>query len=228
MLITAGDRDGGGISGDLDITAYWVGIETEDGGSGTPGADNNIVSYHFRIDTAGTNSTLNQLYNVQMNLGIGAAGESDHLLQFYANADGDSTEVEIVLHQYDTPYPGVVVTTGSVTEKVSNVVSPFSGYSGVVDSSAVGAIGISGSTYSIEVEIPVAWFGSTYGGALTPLGGSSEVLVTGVFTTTAGLGAVGAVKDTVNNSDGETVATTTNVSTGTTGFVSIDAITQLV
>ncbi len=223
----SGDRDGGGVSGDLDITAYWVGIETEDGGSGTPGADNNIVSYHFRIDTAGTSSTLNQLYNIQMNLGVAAAGKSDHLLQVYANADGDATEVEIVLHQYDTPYPGVVATTGSLTEKVSNIASPFSGYSGVVDAAAVGAIGTSGGKYSIEVEIPVGWFGSTYGGALTPLGGSSEVLVTGVFTTTAGLGAVGAVKDTVNNSDGETVATKTNVSTGSTGFVSIDAITQL-
>lgn len=157
---------------------------------------------------------MNQLYNVQMNLGVAPAGQSDHVLQFYANADGDTTEVEIVLHQYDTPYPSVVAATGSITEKVSNISSPFSGYSGVVDASAVGAIGSNSGTYSIEVEIPVDWFGSTYGGALTDLGGASEVLVTGVFTTTAGLGAVGAVKDTVNNGDGETVATTTNVSTG--------------
>ena len=183
----SGDRDGGGVSGDLDIKAYWVGIETEDGGSGAPGSGNKIVAYHFRIDTAGTSSTMNQLYNVQMNLGVAPAGESDHLLQFYANSAGDSPEIEIVLHQYDTPYPKVVAATGSITEKVSNVASPFSGYSGAVDTAAVGALGLSGSTYSIEVEIPVNWFGSTYGGALTDLGGSNEVLVTGVLQPLQGL-----------------------------------------
>lgn len=224
----SGSRDGGGISGDIDIVNYWLGIETEEGGSTVPGNANNITNYYFRIDTAGTNSKLSQVYNIQLNLGVAPAGQSDHLLKILADEDGASPETEIVLLQYDTPYPGVVLSTGSVTGKVSNVSSPYSGFAGVVDANATGAIGtIAGGTYSIELKIPVGWFSSTYGGALSADGGTNQTLVTGVFSTAAGLGSVGAVKDTVNNSDGGTLATITNTTTGATVSAEIDAITQL-
>jgi hypothetical protein len=227
-ISNTGDRDGSGFVGTAkDLLAYWIGVETENGGATAPGAGNEITSYHFRLDTASTSPNLSTLYNIQLNLGVAPAGYSDHLLQFYANEDGDEGEVDIVLHSYQTPYPALVMTTGSLTDQVSNITAPFSGYSGAVDNGAVGAIGTNGSTYSVEVEIPVNWFGTTYGGTLTSLGGSTERLVSGVFSSTAGLGAVGTFKDTVNAGDGNTVALVTAPSTGSTTTENIDEITQL-
>ena len=124
-----------------------------------------VENFYFRVDTADTDGTIDRNFNVQLNLGAGAAGTADHLIQLRAGEDGvDNPEVQIVLFEYDTPYPNIgAFTTGAITAKVANV----SGF-GALDTNATGAIHKHDATkYGFEVKIPGSWFSSAapdYGG----------------------------------------------------------------
>ena len=113
-----------------DLNFFWAGMSTT-ASSGATGATPTtpIENFYYRIDTNKTSGNLSQKYNIQLNLGLASAGKADHLLQVFANADGDSEEVELVLYEYQTPFPGIgAVTTGSLTDRVTtnhpSVVSP--------------------------------------------------------------------------------------------------------
>ena len=172
---------------------------------------------------------MNQSYNIQLNLGTGSAGTSDHLLQIRAQADGVNPEVIIVLFEYDQPFPEIsAFTSGSITGKVSSAANPFPGFGGAVDANATGAIGqYDGTNYAVEVKIPVDWFTSTYGGAVKADGTGASTIVTSMFTSTGSLGSVGTVKDTLNDGNGATNVTITSTTTGETSFVTLN-ISQIV
>jgi len=118
----------------------------------------------------------------------------------------DTPKVTLVLYQYNTPYPQMkAFTDGSLVGRVSNVAYPYPGFSGVQDASATGATAKYDSTYyGVEVRIPVAWYSSTYGGAVTNDGTGAPTAIGAMFTGTGNLGAVGTVKDTVNDGANKT------------------------
>jgi len=46
-----------------------------------PTTGNLIENFFFRVDTADTEGTIDANFNIQLNLGAGAAGTADHLIQ---------------------------------------------------------------------------------------------------------------------------------------------------
>ncbi len=223
--------DGVSVGSANDINRLWAGMSM----SATSGATGSsptkpIENFYFRIDTNKTvasGNSLNQKYNVQLDLGVAADGKADHLLQIFANGDGDSEEVELVLYQYSTPYPDIgAVTTGSLNDKVTTKAS-FGGFSGVKgDTNAGGKIGSyddgGTSKWGVEVNIGVVWFSSTYGGAIKADASGASALVTSVFSSSGGLGGVGATKDVLRSTTGEIILTTTSTVSGTTLFVDLN------
>ena len=205
----SGTQDGSGFNGKVsDIDRFWVGMQTKSGGTTVPTTGNEIENFYFRIDNLKNAASLDQNFNIQLNLGVADAGKADHLLQLRAHTDGDSTEVTLVLFEYGTDPAIAAFTSGDITGKVSNVASPYSGFvgdGGTQDTNATGAIGQhDGTNYAVEVKIPVSWFTSTYGGAVKANGSGASTLVTAVFTSTGSLGSVGTVKDTLNDATGAT------------------------
>ena len=205
----------------LNLERFWVGFSTADGTLPTTG--NLVENFYFRVDTADTDGTLDSNFNIQLNLDAGAAGTADHLIQLRAGEDAvDNPEVEIVLFEYDLPYPNVgAFTTGNITVKVANVT--FTG--ATTDTNATGAIHKHDATkYGFEVKIPISWFSSSapdYGGKFEADGSGSSSVVTSIFTSTGSLGSVGTPKDVISDADGNTVATVTLTATGGTDSVSL-------
>lgn len=149
-----------------DLNFFWAGMSTQaTSGATSSSTANPIENFYFRIDTNKTSSNLSQKYNIQLNLGVADSGKADHLLQVFANEDGDTEEVELVLFQYDTPFPGIgAVTTGSLLDKVTTK-SSFGGFSGVKgDTNASGAIG---TTTTVEPPNMASKFGSESCGSPT-------------------------------------------------------------
>ncbi|MCH7736649.1 MAG: hypothetical protein IH872_04515 [Chloroflexi bacterium] len=205
----------------LNLERFWVGFSTADGTA--PTTDNLVENFYFRVDTADTDGSIDSNFNIQLNLGAGDAGTADHLIQLRAGEDGvDNPEVEIVLFEYDLPYPNIgAFTTGAITAKVANVT--FTG--AVLDTNATGAIHKHDATkYGFEVKIPISWFSSAapdYGGQFEADGSGANSVVTSIFTSTGSLGSVGTPKDVINDADGNTVATVTLTATGGTNTVSL-------
>jgi hypothetical protein len=205
----------------LDLERFWVGFSTADGTA--PITDNLVENFYFRVDTADIDGTLDSNFNIQLNLGAGDAGTADHLIQLRAGEDGvDNPEVEIVLFQYNLPYPNIgAFTTGAITEKVANVSFGIAAQ----DANATGAIHKHDATkYGFEVKIPISWFSSAapdYGGQFEDDGSGSNSVVTSIFTSTGTLGSVGTPKNVINDADGNTVATVTLTATGGTETVSL-------
>jgi len=211
----SGASDGSGISDATDIANFWAAISSQNGGTTHVSPSNKIQNYPFRVDTACDTSNggcksssawvINQAYSIQLNLGVAAAGKADHLLQIYAQTNSSTPQVVLILFEYSSSpaYPDMgAFTTGAITGKVSNTSNPYAAFSGTVDSTATGAVGVVGSTYSLESKVPSSWFSSTYGGLVTDDGTGAGSVVLTVFTSTGTLGAVGTVKDTVNDSGG--------------------------
>ena len=221
--------DDGSVSANTaqDLNYFWMGMSTVSGGTTTPTTGNEIQAFYFRVDTLGSSGTMDQKYNIQLNLGVADAGKAGFLLQVEPGNDGvDSPEVIIILLKYDTAKVVGAFTSGAITGKVSNVASPYPQFvnqGGVQDTNATGAIGQYGGTnYGFEIKIPVDWFGSTYGGNVTAVGTGSTTLVTAVFSSTGSLGGVGTAKDPLNNADGTTTGTSTDATTGDTDFVVLE------
>jgi len=211
--------DGSGYIGtSADIISFWDAMSTQSGGSSSASSSNPIQNIYYRIDTATTGLIKpGQAYNVQLNLGVAAAGKADHLLQIWV-LDTATPKVSIVMSSYNSPYPNIgSYTSGSLTGRVSNIASPYPGFSGVVDASATGAYGkYNGTNYGIEVKIPISWFGSTYGGLVKNNGTGAPTYYGAIFTSTGTLGAVGSVKDTMNKSGGTSTYFNVDTVTGET------------
>ena len=68
------------------LERFWVGFSTADGTAPTIG--NLVENFFFCVDTADTDGTIDVNFNIQLNLGAGAAGTADHLIQLRAGQDG--------------------------------------------------------------------------------------------------------------------------------------------
>ena len=210
-----------------DIDYTWTAMSTQQNGDIVASPSNLIQHFYYRIDTWGDWKALNPLnngqsYYIQLNLGTTDSGFADHLLQIYVDSDAilPTPEVTLVLYQYQTPYPSMrAFTTGTIIAKVSNT-----GWGGTpTDTNASGAWGVLDTNhYAIEVKVPVDWYSSTYGGAVSANATGASTTVGAVFTATGGLGSVGTVKDTVNDSSGKTCVSLTNIVTGATSYVTGD------
>ena len=224
----SGEQDGSGFSGKAsDINYFWTAVSTQLGGTTPASPSNPIQHLYYRIDTRYNKNIYGQSYYIQLNLGTANPGYADHLLQVWANKSA-TPKVKLVLYQYNTPYPQIrAFTSGSIVGKVSNVANPYPGFSGVQDSNASGAMGkYDGTKYGIEIKLPVNWYSSTYGGAVTADGTGASVVTGAVFTGTGSLGAVGTVKDTLNDAACKTVMSITDSVTGDTAFATA-AITKI-
>ncbi len=163
---------------------------------------------------------------MQLNSGTAPDGYADHALQVHGYTN-NTPVVTLVLYEYETPYPIFhAFTTGSLIGKVSNVAEPYSGFTtggGVQDTNAAGARGLyDGTNYGIEVKIPVDWFGSTYGGSIQDDGSGPNLIASvTMFSNTGALGSVGTVKDVINDGDGKTVMTETDVYDGESTFSTV-------
>ena len=223
-MSNSGEQDGSGFNNKAsDINYLWTALSTQNGGS-TPASPSNLIqNLYYRLDTHYNKVIKGQSYYLQLNIGTADPGYADHLLQFWVD-DTDTPEVTIVFYEYDTPYPQIrAFTSGSITGKVSNVATPYSGFTGVQDTSASGAMGKYDETnYGVEIELPVDWFSSIYGGAVKADGTGASVVVGATFTGTGSLGAIGTVKDTVNDVSGDTYVSTTSTVDGETQFVNDD------
>lgn len=200
-----GITDGSGISGSNDLNYFWNAMSTQLGGSTEAGPSNLIQNIYYRIDTMATSViSPGQLYNIQLNLGAAPAGKADHLLQIWVN-EISTPKVTIVLYSYNLPYPFMgAFTSGSLTARVSNVSSPFPGYTGAVDTNAIGAYDkYDGTNYGIEIKIPINWYGSAYGGVVKNDGSGAPTYYGVIFSSTGTLGSVGTVKDTMGDGDGK-------------------------
>lgn len=224
-----GEQDGYGFNWKAgDINYFWTAVSTQLGGT-TPASSSNLLQYfHYRFDTNYNHTIKGQSYYVQLNLGAASPGYADHLLQIWVDNDANP-KVKLVLYEYNTPYPQIrAFTSGSITGKVSNVASPYPGFSGVQDTSAGGAMGkYDGTRYGVEVRIPVSWYSSTYGGGVNADGSGTPMVIGAVFTGTGSLGAVGTVKDTINDFARNTLVSLTDTLTGDTQFAT-DDITKIV
>ena len=222
-----GTSDGAGFAGTpADINYFWNAMSTQSGGSSSASPTNLIQNIYYRIDTFTTGVIKpGQIYNLQLNLGVAGAGKADHLLQIWV-LDTATPKVSIVMSSYGTPYPAIgAFTSGTLTGRVSNIASPYPGYSGAVDANATGAYGkYNGTNYGIEVKIPVSWFGSAYGGLIKSDGTGSPTYYGTIFTSTGNLGSVGTVKDTINKSDGTPVYFVVNPVTGETNFEDLKSV----
>jgi adhesin/invasin len=211
-----GEADGSGYTNkSSDINYVWMAVSTANGGSSPPSDTNLIQNLYYRIDTYGTSLSPGQSYYFQLNLGIAPSGHADHLLQLWVNSSA-TPNVTMVMYEYQTPYPVMgAYTTGNLIGKVSNVVNPYPGFSGAYDANASGAIGFyDGTHYAIEVKVPINWYSSLYGGDIAANGSGANVLISAMFTGTGTLGSVGTVKDTINDSFGNTCASINNTTTG--------------
>jgi hypothetical protein len=188
--------DGSGYVGtEKDILYFWMAASTANGGSEIVSSSNRLQNLYYRFDTNSTSASTGQAYNIQLNTGQATVGYADHLLQIYIDSRA-TPQVKIVLQSYNTPFPALrAFTSGLLTPDVSNIASGY----GVYDANASGAIGIGyQGNYSVEVKIPIVWFGSTYGGQLKDDGtGACTIVIGAGFTSTGSLGAVGTVKDTL-------------------------------
>lgn len=210
--------DGSGFSGSTaDLNYFWNAISTQNGGTEPASFSNPIQNVQYRIDTNSTKVHKGQSYFIQLNLGIAGQDYADHCLQLWVD-DSQTPKVILVLYQYTPPYPEIgAFTTGAVTGMVSNVANPYSGYTGVVDTSAIGGIGLYDSShYSVEVSTPISWYGPTYGGNIEADGMGAANLFGAVFSNTGNLGSVGVVKDTLNDSNGYLIIQTVDTITGDT------------
>ena len=98
----SGNDDGSGFNNTVkDLNYFWAAAQTQNGGTANVSGSNLLQYIYYRMDSFETSATLTQAFNIQLNLGTAPAGKADHLLQLYANADGDSTEVTIVMYQYN-------------------------------------------------------------------------------------------------------------------------------
>ena len=129
-----GDANANFDNTEEDINYFWMGVSTVSGGTTAPTTGNEVENFYFRIDTFETTTTLNQKYNIQLNLGTASAGFADHLLQIFAGVDGTDPEVKLVLYTYDSDQAIGAYTTGAITSKVANV----SGEAPVTDNNATG------------------------------------------------------------------------------------------
>jgi len=105
-----------------DLNFFWVGMSTRaESGATEASASTPIDNFYYRIDinkSPSSGTKLNQKYNVQLNLGAAAAGKADHLIQVFAGIDGATEEVEVVLYEYNTPFPDIgAVTTGLLSTR---------------------------------------------------------------------------------------------------------------
>jgi len=216
-----GTADGSGFAGKAeDIDYFWQATSTQNGTS-PASSPNPIQNFYYRFDTISGGAITGSKYWVQLNLGQAAPGQADHILEFYVASAG-SPQVIIVMYPYSTPYPSMrAFTAGLGTNQVSNIAGH-----GTQDTNATGGYGlVSGTNYGFEVKIPVGWFGSTYGGNVNADGSGSPV-IGAVFTSNGSQFAIGTVKDTLNNSSGNTVVSSANTSTGNISFVD-STITKL-
>lgn len=223
-MSNSGEQDGSGFNNKSgDINYLWTAFSTQNGGDTPAGPSNLIQNLYYRVDTHYNKVIKGQSYYLQLNLGTAAPGYADHLLQFWVD-EADTPDVTIVLYEYDTPYPQIrAFTSGSITGKVSNVAAPYPGFTGVQDTGASGAMGkYDGTNYGIEIGLPVDWYSSTYGGAVEADGTGASVVIGAIFTGTGTLGAIGTVKDTVNDAAGNTHISTTSTIDGETQFVNDD------
>ncbi len=214
----SGLLDGGFTDGSAyDLNYSWNAISTQNGGTELASPANPIQNIQYRIDTNSTNNFNGQSYVFQLNLGTADQGYADHCLQLSVD-DSQTPKVIIILYEYSQPYPGIeALTTGSMTGVVSNVADPYSGYTGAVDSSAVGCIGqYDEGKYGVEVSIPISWCGPTYSGNIEADGTGAANLFGTVFSSTGNPGAVGSVKDTLNDSNGYLAIQTVDTVTGDT------------
>ncbi len=216
-----GESDGNGFTNkSSDIEYIRVAVSTSLGGSEIASPSNPIHDFYYRIDTLGSTLSPGQSYYLQLNLGAATPGYADHLLQFWANLSA-TPNVTIVLYEYDSPYPVMgAFTSGNLKGKVSNVSNPYPGFitdGGVHDTAASGAIGLyDGAHYAVEVKIPAVWYSSLYGGMVADDGTGVDVILSAAFTGTGTIGAVGTVKDTVNDSFGNTISIDMETTTGDT------------
>ncbi|MCK4696962.1 MAG: hypothetical protein KAT53_01505, partial [Dehalococcoidia bacterium] len=222
-----GEQDGTGFAGtDADINYFWTALSTEAGGDAVASPSNLIEYSYYRIDTHDTQliTNLGQSYYMQLNLGTADPGYADHLLQVWVRGN-DTPDVTLVLYEYDVlDYPAMrAFTEGDITGKVSNVADPYPGFTGVQDTNASGAQGLydDGGTnkLGIQFRVPIDWYSSTYGGAVRADGPGAEAIISATFTGTGTLGAVGTVKDTLNDASEVTRSGSTNALTGETGFI---------
>jgi len=158
LLVDSSDTlDSGSDGSSTDINRFWIGMSTA-ATSGATGATpaNPIEYFYFRIDLNQTSSTVTQKYNIQLNLGVAAAGEADHLLFIVANSDDGGDEVDIALFSYDTPYPPIGNdTSGNITGQVTDG-PKFGNFPGTInDTDAVGKIGTwdDGGTTKRGIEV---------------------------------------------------------------------------
>jgi len=225
----SGEQDGSGFIGKPgDINYFWSAVSTQSGDS-TPASPTNPIQYfYYRFDTYSNKAIKGQSYYIQLNLGMANTGYVDHLLQVWADTTA-TPKVTLVLYQYNTPYPQMrAFTSGAIVGKVSNVASPYPGFAGVQDTNASGAMGkYDGSNYGMEVRLPVNWYSSTYGGAVKADGSGAQAVTGAILTGTGSLGAIGTVKDTLNDTLGNTRVSLTNTINGDTIFVT-DDITKIV
>ena len=225
----SGEQDGSGFNGKAsDINYFWSSVSTLAGGT-TPASPSNPIQYcYYRLDTRHNKSIKGQSYYIQLNLGTANPGFADHLLQIWVNKY-ETPKVKLVLYQYQTPYPQIrAFTSGAITGLVSNVASPYPGFSGIQDTNAYGATGkYDGTKYGVEVRLPINWFSATYGGAVKNDGSGAPIVAGAIFTGTGSLGAIGTVKDTLNDTAGKTRLSLTSTVSGDTTFVT-DVITKLV
>ncbi|MFC1902462.1 hypothetical protein ACFLX4_00120 [Chloroflexota bacterium] len=203
-----------------DLNWFWTAVSTEDGGD-TPATSTNLIQdFYYRIDSWG-DSDFNptQSYYIQLNCGTAPDGYADHILQINGY-ENNTPVVTLVLYEYETPYPKFrAFTTGTIVGRVSNVALPYPQFTGAHDATAAGARELyDGTHYGIELNIPVDWFGLTYGGSIKNDGTGPNLVASTVFSSTGTLGSVGTVRDTLNDGDDNTVITETDVEDGDTDF----------
>ncbi len=204
-----------GNGGASHIARVWYGMSTANG-TAPASATNRIQNVYFRMDT-GQSSSQNpkQAYWVQLNLGTAPIGFADHVLQFYVDASS-TPQVAIVLYQYSAPYPAIkAFTTTAFTARVSNLPSGYGNY----DTNAVGVWGLNGTTYSFEAKLPIGWYGSTYGGAVSADGTGAGMIASAVFASTGSLGAKGTAQDNVADASGNLYYSQVSASSGGSSFV---------
>jgi hypothetical protein len=203
-----------------DLTTVWYAMSTANG-TAPASSSNPIQKVYFRFDTAETSaSNPKQAYWVQLNLGTAAAGLADHALQFYVDTTA-TPKVTIALYEYATPYPAIAAfTTGTLVPRVVNVSGLGQQFNGVpVDTTATGSWALNGTTYSFEAQIPIGWYSSTYGGAISADGTGAGLIASAIFTSSGSLGSVGTVKDVLDTAAGNLYFSQVNATSGGTSFV---------
>ncbi|MBW3583706.1 MAG: hypothetical protein KY455_11460 [Euryarchaeota archaeon] len=213
--------DGSRTSAEQNIIDFYTAIGTTNGGTEAPSSTNPIDHFYFRIDTAGTATNKWGKFNLQVNLGSGAAGQVDHLLQMNGVGPTATPPVIVQLNKYVATQPVGAFTSGSITAIASNDPASAVHQSGATTRLAK----LPSGTYGLEVAVPVAWFHAPIAasGNVKPDGTGARVLFGAVFSSTGNLGAVGTVKDVLNDASGKTYVLNTNLITGTSTFQDVSA-----